>query len=77
MKNDSNSKITSDSYIVNATIKVLILIHMSSAVAVAVLTTDADYLALCCYYFSNNCSCLSQLINKFSKVLAVPLLFNN
>ena len=35
-------------YIVNAIVKVLILIHMSSAVAVAVLTANVDYLALYC-----------------------------
>jgi hypothetical protein len=49
IKNVFNFRIIEDIYIVNATVKVLILIHRSSAVAVAVLTLDVDYLSLYCY----------------------------
>ena len=63
IKNDFNSKIIYDIYIVSATVKVLILIHRSSAVAVAaaVLTLNDDYLAFSAIILLPVVLCLSQI----------------
>ncbi len=79
LKSDSNFKILYDNYIVNATVKNLILIHRSSVVAVgiAVLNADVDYLTCTAIIFLTFIYVCLKLVNKYSKVLAVSLLFNN